>query len=69
MRSFIIDVFGIAPSTEGDDSKLTGVMDLVLELRQEARVNKDWGTSDMIRDGLAAAGITVKDSKDGSTWS
>ena len=43
-------------------------MDLVLDLRQEARANKDWSTSDKIRDGLAAAGIVVKDEKDGSSW-
>jgi cysteinyl-tRNA synthetase len=41
----------------------------VLDLRQQARANKDWALSDRIRDGLAAAGITVKDSKDGTTWS
>jgi cysteinyl-tRNA synthetase len=43
-------------------------MDLVLELRQEAREKKDWSTSDKIRDGLAAAGIVVKDGKEGTTW-
>lgn len=68
MKAFVYNVLGILPSSSGDDSKLAGVMDLVLELRQEARTNKDWGTSDKIRDGLAAAGITVKDSKEGSTW-
>lgn len=69
MHSFVTDVLGIALTTEGGDDKLTPVMDLVLDLRQQARTDKDWGTSDKIRDGLAAAGITVKDSKDGSTWS
>lgn len=69
MKSFVLDVLGIAPDAAGDDSKLSGVMELVLDLRQEARSNKDWGTSDKIRDGLSAAGIVVKDSKDGSTWS
>ena len=44
-------------------------MDLVLDLRQEARANKDWSTSDKIRDGLANAGIVVKDTKDGTSWS
>ncbi len=39
------------------------VMELVLDLRQQARTNKDWTTSDKIRDGLAAAGIVVKDGK------
>ncbi len=51
-----------------EESKLEPVMDLVLELRQQARENKDWTTSDQIRDGLAKAGITVKDGKDGSVW-
>jgi cysteinyl-tRNA synthetase len=44
-------------------------MDLVLDLRQQARTNKDWTTSDKIRDGLAAAGIVVKDGKEGTSWS
>lgn len=50
-------------------SQLSEVMSLVLDLRQQARENKDWGTSDQIRDGLTTAGILVKDSKEGSTWS
>jgi cysteinyl-tRNA synthetase len=44
-------------------------MDLVLNLRSQAREQKDWSTSDKIRDGLAAAGIVVKDGKEGTTWS
>jgi len=43
-------------------------MDLVLELRQKARADKDWNTSDLIREGLKNAGIEVKDSKDSTTW-
>ena len=69
VNAFIFDVLGLATlSSAGDDSKLEGVMDLVLNLRQQARENKDWGTSDKIRDGLAAAGLVVKDGKDGTTW-
>ena len=70
VKAFVFDVLGLAPlnSVGGDDSKLEGVMDLVLNLRQQARENKDWGTSDKIRDGLAAAGLVVKDGKDGTTW-
>jgi cysteinyl-tRNA synthetase len=54
--------------TETSDDRLMGVMDLVLELRKTARDGQDWGTSDKIRDGLAKAGVQVKDSKEGSTW-
>jgi cysteinyl-tRNA synthetase len=68
MHSFVNDVLGLEMSSQQDDSKLDGVMDLVLNLRQQARTNKDWTTSDQIRDGLAAVGIVVKDGKDGTSW-
>jgi cysteinyl-tRNA synthetase len=51
------------------DSKLAPVMELVIDLRQQARDNKDWTTSDKIRDGLATAGIVIKDTKEGTSWS
>jgi cysteinyl-tRNA synthetase len=69
MKAFVLDVLGLQVGVANSDSKLAPVMDLVLELRQQARTNKDWTTSDKIRDGLAAAGITVKDSKEGTNWS
>jgi cysteinyl-tRNA synthetase len=69
MTAFVLDVLGLQVGVTNSDSKLAPVMELVLELRQQARANKDWTTSDKIRDGLAAAGITVKDSKEGTSWS
>lgn len=44
------------------------VVDLILEQRRKAKENKDWATSDLIRDKLASFGFEVKDTKDGSTW-
>nr|MBP7472539.1 cysteine--tRNA ligase [Prevotella sp.] len=44
------------------------VVDMVLELRAKAKNDKDWATSDKIRDELAADGFDVKDTKDGVTW-
>ena len=41
---------------------------MVLELRAKAKANKDWATSDEIRNKLAEFGFTVKDTKDGATW-
>ena len=41
---------------------------MVLDLRAKAKADKDWTTSDKIRDALAAAGFEVKDTKDGVTW-
>lgn len=69
MNAFVFDVLGLTTLDEsGNNSKLEGVMDLVLNLRQQARDNKDWATSDKIRDGLAAAGLVVKDGKEGTSW-
>ena len=77
-RLFIFDVFGLQAETaaavdpdnaESTATPLDGVMELVLELRQSARTNKDWATSDQIRDQLNAAGIVVKDGKEGASWS
>ncbi|MEY4522117.1 MAG: hypothetical protein RIT10_1302 [Bacteroidota bacterium] len=69
VHRFVEQVLGIQLEQEGAGSKLAPVMDLVLTLRQQAREQKDWATSDKIRDGLAAAGIVVKDGKDGTSWS
>jgi cysteinyl-tRNA synthetase len=68
MNGFVVDVLGLKQSSVQGETRLGSVMDLVLDLRSEARTNKDWTTSDKIRDGLAAAGIVVKDGKDGTTW-
>ena len=43
-------------------------MDVILDIRAKAKANKDWATSDAIRDKLKEIGITVKDGKDGATW-
>ncbi len=50
------------------EKALEGVMGLVLEARGKAREEKNWAESDRIRDTLASFGITVKDTKDGATW-
>ena len=68
--AFVFDVLGltIEKASAATDSALTTVMDLVLDMRKDARENKDWSTSDKIRDRLTEAGIVVKDGKDGVTW-
>ena len=43
-------------------------MQMILDVRATAKANKDWATSDKIRDNLNALGVTVKDGKDGATW-
>jgi cysteinyl-tRNA synthetase len=69
LHSFISEVFGLLEEGSSENNVLDGLMKLVLELRNSARTNKDWATSDKIRDGLESIKIQVKDGKDGSTWS
>ncbi|MFM6946398.1 MAG: cysteine--tRNA ligase [Flavobacteriales bacterium] len=69
LQVFLFDVLGLQPEQQATETRLAPVMDLVLDLRHQARSNKDWTTSDQIRDGLAKAGIVVKDGKDGTSWS
>ena len=64
----MLDVLGLTLEGSQKDNRLKPVMDLVLELRHQARENKDWTTSDLIRDGLKNAGISVKDGKDNTSW-
>ena len=51
------------------DEKLTGdLVNVILNLRQDAKSRKEWGVSDKIRDELNKLGITIKDRKDGVDW-
>ena len=65
-------VLGLKDEEAGASNKalqaLEGVMQLVLESRKKAREEKNWAESDRIRDLLASYGITVKDTKEGATW-
>ncbi|QDT01191.1 cysteine--tRNA ligase [Adhaeretor mobilis] len=65
----IEDRGGQAEWSGGGEGTLEGVMQLLIELRQQARENKDFATSDKIRDGLAAAGVKLEDRAGGAEWS
>ncbi|GMN10813.1 cysteine--tRNA ligase [Croceitalea sp. MTPC9] len=71
MDSFIFDVLGLESpnSSETKSDTLSGVVHLLIELRNKARANKDFATSDQIRDELISLGIQLKDGKDGTTFS
>jgi len=67
--SALLGLFLAPPSQPGDDDALAGkLMELMIELRAEARAKKDFATSDRIRDGLKSLGITIEDRKDGTGW-
>ena len=76
MHLFAEDLLGLSTlnsqlSTGGNAAREEAfgkVVDMVLDLRAKAKANKDWATSDKIRDELAALGFEVKDTKDGATW-
>lgn len=68
VNTMVFDILGLQEEQEAGSQKLDGLMELLLELRAQAKAKKDWATSDAIRDRLAALGIQVKDSKTGSSW-
>ena len=71
---FLVDVLGVrtelvASEEAGTLEPFEKAVDLLLEIRKEAKAKKDWATSDLIRDKIAALGFVVKDTKDGFEWS
>lgn len=64
-KVYIEDILGLQALQSGENDRLSGVMELVLELRKKARANKDFRLSDQIRDSLLQHGIRVKDEKGG----
>jgi cysteinyl-tRNA synthetase len=70
LKIFIEDIFGLKSITGADNEKLRGVMQLLIDIRKDARSKKDFATSDRIRNQLQQMGILLKDEKDGSiSWS
>ncbi len=77
-RLFAFDLLGLregsaasSATNEGNTAREEAygkVVDMLLEQRMKAKANKDWATSDLIRDNLAALGFEVKDTKDGFSW-
>lgn len=72
IHDFIFEVLALEDnfaSTTSDDNKLTDAVNILIALRNQARANKDFSTSDLIRDQLKEAGINLKDGKDGTSFS
>jgi len=70
--TFVTEILGLhieSIGSSGDEKMLDKLMQMVIELRKEAREKKDWNTSDKIRDDLKKAGIQIKDTRDGAEWS
>ena len=71
-HTFAFELLGLKNEVGADNSAREEaygkVVDMLLEQRVKAKANKDWATSDLIRDNLAALGFEVKDTKDGFSW-
>lgn len=70
IQVFFYDILGLEllSDTLNDNSKLDHAMKVLIDLRNKARLEKDWALSDEIRDRLAESGITLKDGKEGTTY-
>lgn len=71
VSTFTFEVLGLENkrSSDSESDKLSGVIELLIEMRNEARANKDFATSDKIRDELQSLGIQLKDGKEGTSFS
>ncbi len=71
-KAMVFDILGLKEENEsgaaGGNEALSGAVELLINLRRDAKANKDWGTADKIRDELNAIGIEIKDTKDGVEW-
>ncbi len=72
MKKYSFDILGmkaeVANESEGENEAFEKAVDLLLDLRNSAKANKDWATADKIRDELKALGFEVMDTKDGFEW-
>ena len=71
MHAFVFDILGLlAPQEQGGQNKaLEGAIQLLIDLRMQARADRNFATSDKIRDELSELGIQLKDGKEGTTYS
>jgi cysteinyl-tRNA synthetase len=72
-KTYAMDILGLqldgAQEAGAGVEAYKGAIDMLLNMRLEAKRNKDWATSDKIRNELTALGFTIKDTKDGFEWS
>lgn len=69
LNSLVFDILGLETVQEAESPQLTNdLMDIIIGIREQARKDKNWALSDNIRDELQKIGISIKDSKEGTTW-
>lgn len=72
MRTFMFDILGlkedIMHESRKEEKAFEGAVDLLLDIRKQAKANKDWATADKIRNELTDLGFEIKDTKEGAEW-
>ena len=70
LNEFVFDVLGLEtkPAAESDSKRVHGLVQLLIQLRNEARQNREFALSDQIRDALSDHGVQLKDTKDGTQF-
>ena len=69
IHELVYEVLGLRDEQSGGNlDRIGGLIDMILHVRQQAKANKDWATSDNIRDELTRLGVVVKDKKEGFDW-
>ena len=70
MHLFVEDILGLKSEniSSGNSAIIDQLMNMILDIRQTAKNNKDWTTSDLLRDRLNEIGVEIKDGKDGVSW-
>lgn len=68
VKLFVFEILGFVSEKTENNHTLDGIMDLVLEIRNTAKQNKDWDTADKIRKQLKESGVEIMDDKNGSTY-
>jgi cysteinyl-tRNA synthetase len=70
MQVYLEDILGLKDERQTEEETLNGLMEVLIDIRKDARARRDWATSDKIRNQLTAHGIVLKDERDGSmSWS
>jgi cysteinyl-tRNA synthetase len=65
---FIFDILGLKTEESGGSNDVDGLMQMIIDVRNNAKKNKDFATSDKIRDQLGSLGFKIRDEKEGTTW-
>lgn len=68
LNDFLFDILGLQAEKKASNGATEGLMELIIQIRNQAKSSKDFQTSDLIRDQLKSLHITLQDSKEGTRW-